>query len=70
MTASTPTPIPPPATRPTKAIVGALLAVAAGIASGLTDGRLTWPECSSAVLAGLAALGAVYGVTNRPKGPQ
>lgn len=48
-----------------KAIVGALIAFLSGVASGLSDGKLSWQEIIYSVIAGLVALGVVWGVPNK-----
>lgn len=50
-----------------KAIIGALTAFVGGLVSGATDSHLTLAEWLVAIAAGLAALGAVYQVSNKPK---
>lgn len=48
-----------------KAIVGALITFLGSLATGLGDGSLTAQEWIYAGIAGLVALGAVYGVPNK-----
>jgi hypothetical protein len=50
-----------------KAITAALVAGLTGIATGLDDGKLSWQEVVTALVALLVALGAVYRVPNGPK---
>lgn len=65
----------PPATKPTKAIVGAVAAGAVAglgvVVAGLTDNVLTLAEGLSAISAAIVASGvtgwAVWGTTNAPK---
>lgn len=49
-----------------KAFLASLIAGVGVVSAGMTDGHLTAAEGVAAALAGLIALGAVYGVTNKP----
>lgn len=49
-----------------KAIVAALIAALAVIATGLDDGGLSAQECVYAAIAFLTALGAVWATPNKP----
>lgn len=59
--------MPPEPTRPTKAIFAGLIALAGGLATALADNAVTPLE--GVLVAGtvIAAVGAVYGVTNKPQ---
>ena len=48
-----------------KAIVAAAVALTGGIAVGYADDSLTTGELWTAIAAGVAALGATFGVRNR-----
>lgn len=48
-----------------KAIVGGLIAVGGSIVTALGDNVISAQEIATAILAGLVALGAVWGVSNK-----
>jgi hypothetical protein len=52
-----------------KAIVAAALALSGSLGTAGLDGHLTAPEWLVAVLAGVAAAGAVWRVPNAPQAP-
>ena len=56
----------PPVTRPTKAIVAGVVAFTATLATAAADNAVTWGELALVAAGTAAAVGAVYGVTNRP----
>ena len=57
-----------PPTRPTKAVFAGLIAALGGVATALADNGVTSLEGVTIALATVTAVGAVYGVTNYPKG--
>lgn len=59
-------PVAPAPTKPTKAIVGGLIAGCFAVATVFTDGVVTVPEVAIAVAGVIGVVGGVYGVTNKP----
>lgn len=51
-----------------KAVLAALIAFVGSLVTATVTGGISTNEWLTAVLAGLVALGAVYGVPNKPKG--
>lgn len=49
-----------------KALVATAIAITGGVAVGYADDSLTKGELWTAIAAGVAALGATFGVPNRP----
>lgn len=52
-----------------KAVLACVIAFAGAGATAAADGAITGPEWWTIALATVVALGAVYGVPNRPQGP-
>lgn len=67
MTDPVPTPTPPAATTPAKAIVGAVLTLAFIVVQAVLSGGVSWSDLITALIGTLVTGGAVYQVPNRPK---
>lgn len=55
-----------PVTRPTKAVIGGIVALTGSLAVAAVDNAITLGEALVALATTAAAVGAVYGVTNKP----
>lgn len=55
-----------PVTRPTKAVIAGVVALTGSLAVAAVDNAITLGEALVALATTAAAVGAVYGVTNKP----
>lgn len=58
-----------PITRPTKAIIAGVVALTGSLAVAAVDNAITLGEALVGLAATATAVGAVYGVTNKPVDP-
>lgn len=61
-------PAPAPRTKATKAIVGAVVALAGALTTAGSDGSLSWLDLALSITAAIATSGGVWGTTNKVKG--